>query len=157
VTSEAKEVKEEPQKTGGKAPQGLISDKIKNQEEENKENNSNSNSNAVKSNNTVTKPKIKDDDLAPSSTGGKIKITSKIGKFTDLTGGDETTKTVTKTFTPADLESIKNYVQDISKNSNPIGKIIDFLQDDIDSMNKELQGWIKEAKTYKERFDEEVK
>jgi TRAF3-interacting protein 1 len=154
VTSEAKELKEEP-KIAGKAPQGLISDKIKNQEEENKENNSN----AAKSNNTSNsvKPKIKDDDLAPSSTGGKIKITSKIGKFTDLTAGDDTTKTVTKTFTQADLESIKNYVQDISKNSNPIGKIIDFLQDDIDSMNKELQGWIKESKTYKERFDEEVK
>ena len=103
------------------------------------------------------KPKIKDDDLAPS-TGGKIKMTSKIGKFADITTGDDNTKsTTTKTFSAADLESIKNYVQEISKNSNPIGKIIDFLGDDIDSMNKELQGWIKEAKTYKERFDDEVK
>lgn len=133
-------------------PQGLISDKNKQQEtEENKENNS-----TASKVNTVIKPKVKDDDLAPS-TGGKIKITSKIGKFADLTRGDENTKTVSKTFTPADLESIKNYVQDISKNSNPVGKIIDFLGDDIDSMNKELQGWIKEAKTYKERYDEEVK
>jgi TRAF3-interacting protein 1 len=57
----------------------------------------------------------------------------------------------------ADLEAIKNYVQDITKNANPIGKIIDFLFDDIESMNKELQLWIKESKTYKERYDEEVR
>jgi len=48
-------------------------------------------------------------------------------------------------------------VQDISKNSNPIGKLLDFLGDDIESMNKELQSWIKESKNYKERLDEEVK
>ena len=32
-----------------------------------------------------------------------------------------------------DIESIKNYVQEISKNSNPIGKITNFLGDDIES------------------------
>ena len=48
-------------------------------------------------------------------------------------------------------------MQDISKNSNPIGKITNFLGDDIESMNKEMQTWIKESKTYKERLDEEVK
>ena len=56
-----------------------------------------------------------------------------------------------------DIESIKNYVQEISKNSNPIGKITNFLGDDIESMNKEMQTWIKESKNYKERLDEEVK
>jgi len=56
-----------------------------------------------------------------------------------------------------DLESIKNYVQEISRNANPIGKIIDFLPDDIESMNKELASWIKEQKMLKEKYDEEVK
>jgi TRAF3-interacting protein 1 len=60
-------------------------------------------------------------------------------------------------FNIADLQSIKNYVQEISMNSNPIGKIIDFLGDDIESMNKEMQSWIKEAKNYKDKFEEEVK
>jgi len=144
IVSEIKEIKEE--KIGGKAPQGLISDKHKDEEEESK------------TSNAKSKPKDKIEDLAPSKTqgGGKIKITSKIGKFADLTTGEET-KSSTKAFTAADLESIKNYVQEISKNSNPIGKIIDFLGDDVDSMNKELQSWIKEAKTYKERYDEECK
>ena len=56
-----------------------------------------------------------------------------------------------------DLESIKNYVQEISRNANPIGKIIDFLPDDIESMNKELASWIKEQKVLKDKYDEEVK
>jgi hypothetical protein len=42
-------------------------------------------------------------------------------------------------------------------NANPIGKIIDFLGDDIESMNKELQSWIKEAKSYQDKYDEEVR
>jgi hypothetical protein len=144
INSETKEVKEEQAKASGKVPQGLISDKNKVKEEED-------------SKNTV-KPKIKDDDLAPTTGGSKIKITSKIGKFADITAGEDGTKSTSiKSFSAADLESIKNYVQDISKNSNPIGKIIDFLGDDVESMNKELQNWIKEAKTYKDRYDEEIK
>ena len=35
-----------------------------------------------------------------------------------------------------DLEAIKTHVQEITKNSNPIGKIIEFIGDDIDMMNK---------------------
>ena len=104
-----------------------------------------------------TKSKEKEDDLGPTKTGGsKIKM-SKIGKFSDVLAGDDNPKQSTKNFNPLDLESIKNYVQEISKNSNPIGKIIDYLNDDVESMNKELQSWIKEAKNYKERYDEEVK
>lgn len=56
-----------------------------------------------------------------------------------------------------DLEAIKSHVQEITKNSNPIGKIIEFIGDDIDLMNKELQNWIKESKSYKDRYDEEIK
>ena len=42
-------------------------------------------------------------------------------------------------------------------NANPIGKIIDFIQDDIESMNKELQSWIKESKSYQDRYDDEIR
>ena len=87
-------------------------------------------------------------------TGNKIKISQKIGIFKDMQKGG-TRKTTTLNIN--DIESIKNYVQEISKNSNPIGKITNFLGDDIESMNKEMQTWIKESKNYKERLDEEVK
>ena len=82
---------------------------------------------------------------------------SKIGKFSDVLAGEDNVKPTPKNLSVNDLEAIKNYVQEISKNSNPIGKIIDFLGDDVDSMNKEMQNWIKEAKNYKDRYDEEVK
>jgi TRAF3-interacting protein 1 len=82
---------------------------------------------------------------------------SKIGKFSDVLAGEDNVKPTPKNLSANDLEAIKNYVQEISKNSNPIGKIIDFLGDDVDSMNKEMQNWIKEAKNYKDRYDEEVK
>ena len=56
-----------------------------------------------------------------------------------------------------DLETIKKYVQEITKNCNPIGKIIEFIGDDIDGMNKELADWKKESNSYKDKFDEEIK
>ena len=56
-----------------------------------------------------------------------------------------------------DLEAIKEYVQQITKNCNPLGKLVDLLGDDIESMNKELANWIKDNKIYKDRYDEEMK
>ena len=56
-----------------------------------------------------------------------------------------------------DLEAIKEYVQQITKNCNPLGKLVDLLGDDIESMNKELANWIKENKIYKDRYDDEMK
>lgn len=84
----------------------------------------------------------------------KIKFTSKLRPGAS-TGGEEKKKAAVVNIT--DLESIKAYIQEISRNANPIGKILDFIQDDIDSMNKELQMWIKEQKSLKDKYDEEVK
>ena len=56
-----------------------------------------------------------------------------------------------------DLEAVKEYVQQITKNCNPLGKLVDSLWDDIESMNKELTNWINENKKYKDRYDDELK
>jgi len=56
-----------------------------------------------------------------------------------------------------DLEAIKEYVQQITKSCNPLGKLVDTLGDDIDSMNKELANWIKDNKIYKDKYDDEMK
>lgn len=156
ISSTTKEVVEDntSSKATGKVPQGLISDKNKKNEEEEKS------EAKPKIGGNAAKAKKDDDDLgglsgASSTTQGKIKIESRIGKFADIATGEISKPT--RTFSAADLESIKNYVQEISNNSNPIGKIIDFLDDDVEAMNKELQSWIKEAKNYKDRYDEEVK
>ena len=78
-----------------------------------------------------------------------------VNRQPNLSGVDS--KVTKNTINVADLESIKNYVQEISRNANPIGKTIDFMQDDIESMNKELLSWIREGKQYKEKYEEEVK
>ena len=83
-----------------------------------------------------------------------MRFDTKLGKFNNTIDGNAKNE---KTFNIADLQSIKNYVQEISMNANPIGKIIDFLQDDIESMNKELQSWMKESKSYQDRYDEEIR
>ena len=54
-------------------------------------------------------------------------------------------------------DAIKEYVQQITKSCNPLGKLVDILGDDIDSMNKELANWIKDNKIYKDKYDDEMK
>lgn len=102
-----------------------------------------------------TKEKKLEDENLGMDKGVKIKIGSKIGKFNEL--GNKEEKQTKTTINLKDLESIKSYIQEISKNSNPIGKIIDFLPEDIESMNKELSHWAAESNSYKEKIDEECK
>ncbi len=161
INSEIKEVKEDATKTIKKvrififkiknnfqATQGLIKDNKKKEDTEEKT-----------AETKETKMKTKDDDLSAASRSnnkeGTIKI-EKINKFEDKLFG-ETEKNTKIVFNIADLEAIKNFVQDITKNVNPTTKMVDFLFDDIESMNKELQSCVKESKTYKERYDEEVR
>jgi hypothetical protein len=95
--------------------------------------------------------------LEEDNNVGKIRIGSKIRVGQKLGGGDNTEKVEKHTFNIADLESIKKYVQAISTNSNPIGKMIECLGDDVDAMNKELQSWIEESQKYKIDLDREIK
>jgi TRAF3-interacting protein 1 len=148
VLENTKEVTEE--KTSTKPVTGIISEKGNKNEEK-----------------VLQKAKIEDDDLGSGpnksnsllklDNAGSMRIEAKLGKFSHNVAIDGEKNEKAASFNIADLQSIKNYVQEISMNANPIGKVIDFLQDDIESMNKEMQSWIKEAKTYKDRYDEEVK
>ena len=60
-------------------------------------------------------------------------------------------------FEKADLESVRECVQQITKNSDLLGKFVDFVWDDIESMNKELANWMNENKKYKDWYDDEIK
>jgi TRAF3-interacting protein 1 len=146
--TEVKEMKEEENKNN-KAPQGLISDKGGEEEEEGAE--------------KVRKEKDEEDfgSTKQSNTkSGGMKLNTHIFKHRDVIEDGESKEKVKKSGgggLHVDLESIKSYVQEITKNSNPIGKIIEYLGDDIESMNKELGGLIKESKMYKEKYEEEIK
>jgi len=48
-------------------------------------------------------------------------------------------------FSEQDIEFMKKAIQVLCQSTNPLGKSIDFVSDDIDSMNKEYDYWRKEA------------
>ena len=48
-------------------------------------------------------------------------------------------------FTEQDIEFMKKAIQVLCQSTNPLGKSIDFVTDDIDSMNKEFEHWKKES------------
>jgi len=137
VVENAEEVQEPTQK---QQPKGIISDKNDN-EDEGERKNEEEDRNKVEAKN--------EDEGDRGETSGKVIFSTKLGQKKN--GKKQITKT------NFDIDSIKNYIQEISRNANPIGKIIDFLPDDIDSMNKELQNWIKEQKSLKDKYDEEIK
>lgn len=96
----------------------------------------------------------KKDDGIKLTSGTGMKLESRIFKH-DITGEKKEEKQ--SKVSNVDLEVIKESVQNITKNCNPIGKIMEFLSDDIEGMNKELLNWIKENKSYKEKYDDEIK
>lgn len=48
-------------------------------------------------------------------------------------------------FSEQDIEFMKKAIQVLCQSTNPLGKSIDFVTDDIDSMNKEFEYWRKES------------
>lgn len=39
------------------------------------------------------------------------------------------------------MEGLRDSIQKLTRSINPLGKLMDFLQEDIDSMQRELQMW----------------
>ncbi len=46
-------------------------------------------------------------------------------------------------------------VQGICENVTPMGKSIEFINDDIEAMNRELINWRKQYNAYKKKYQEE--
>lgn len=51
----------------------------------------------------------------------------------------------TGTLNENDIEFMKKAIQILCQSTNPLGKSIDFVTDDVDSMSKEYEHWRKEA------------
>ena len=52
----------------------------------------------------------------------------------------------------ADLDTIKEDVQKLCQSTNPLGKAIDHLQEDVESMGKEYSYWFRERKMYEQKL-----
>lgn len=100
-----------------------------------------------------TGPKIK-----MGKIGGKGKKGKKRGTDGGAAGGQESyTKKLgggglgdvdprpTGALNEQDIEFMKKAIQILCQSTNPLGKSIDFVTDDVDSMSKEYEHWRKEA------------
>jgi len=82
---------------------------------------------------------------------GKKKRPAKAGDKAAPKGDSTATETwkaaggPTGGFKAEDIEFMKKAIQVLCQSTNPLGKSIDFVTDDIDSMNKEFDHWRKES------------
>ena len=56
-----------------------------------------------------------------------------------------------------EIEALRSAIQLLCQNTNPLGKTVDYMQEDVDSMNKELSIWTREASKYKLILEEELR
>ena len=54
-----------------------------------------------------------------------------------------------------EIEKIRSLIQGTTRNINPLGKTLDFLQEDMDSMLKEMNMWAEETKHNRKLLSEE--
>lgn len=100
------------------------------------------------------------EDTGPKIKMGRIGKGKKGKKRPDAASGGGAGESYTKQLrtTPGDMESrpagplnendvefMKKAIQILCQSTNPLGKSIDFVTDDVDSMSKEYEHWRKEA------------
>lgn len=109
-------------------------------------------------------------------TGPKIKM-GRIGKKKKPTGQKESAQTASTSenyskkmsslaaaqssgaggFNENDIEFLKKAIQVLCQSTNPLGKSIDYVTDDVDSMSKEYEFWRREAITCTQGLEEQQK
>ncbi|XP_035702286.1 TRAF3-interacting protein 1 isoform X6 [Folsomia candida] len=47
----------------------------------------------------------------------------------------------------AEIEKLKNLLQECARNANPLGKLLDYVREDIDAMQKEVAKWREESRS----------
>merc|ERR1712086_536948 len=60
-------------------------------------------------------------------------------------------------FTEQDVEFMKKAIQMLCQSTNPLGKSIDFVTDDVDSMSKEYEKWRKESIACSSGLEDQIK
>lgn len=47
-----------------------------------------------------------------------------------------------------EIDKLRGSIQTLTRSANPLGKIMDYVQEDLDSMQKELEKWKNENKEH---------
>ncbi|KAJ3098196.1 TRAF3-interacting protein 1 [Phlyctochytrium planicorne] len=56
-----------------------------------------------------------------------------------------------------EIEGLRESIQSLCRNTNPLSKTLDYLQEDVDAMNKELESWKNENKKHKLLLENELR
>lgn len=82
----------------------------------------------------------------------------RVGKKKPNAGkGSEKVISNTGDLSEKELDLVKSMIQSICQNTAPLGKSIEFINDDIESMNRELQFWRKQYHSSKAKYQNEQK
>ena len=54
-----------------------------------------------------------------------------------------------------EVEKLRGAIQTLTRSANPLGKIMDYLQEDVDSMQKELEMWQRENGEHRQAIKRE--
>ena len=85
--------------------------------------------------------------------GASDAYTKKLGGM----GGGDMDSRPTGTLNENDIEFMKKAIQILCQSTNPLGKSIDFVTDDVDSMSKEYEHWRKEAISCNQALEDQQK
>jgi TRAF3-interacting protein 1 len=56
-----------------------------------------------------------------------------------------------------EIDALRDNIQQLCRSTNPLAKALDYIQEDVDGMNKELEYWKSESGKWKVKLEEEVK
>jgi len=90
----------------------------------------------------------KKDDKTPATKNEALKSIIPDSQSTTTGGGSSA---------PDEIEILQKIIQSVIQNTNPLKKSLDFLNDDIESMNKEMDKWRGEYLQSKEKYQIELK
>jgi TRAF3-interacting protein 1 len=118
-------------------------------------------------NQEMNKPILSHDDTKGNDHFGGL-VQHILDTKKDLEGGDSNEKDSSLKLTAneneskdmihakKDINSLRESIQFLCRNTNPLGKTMDYIQEDFDSMIKELEGWKSESVKYSDLLKTEL-
>jgi TRAF3-interacting protein 1 len=55
-----------------------------------------------------------------------------------------------------DINTLRELIQQLCQSTNPLGRALDYMQEDVDAMNKEYETWKRECKNYEMQAQEKL-
>lgn len=89
--------------------------------------------------------------------GGLVQKILQTKRQLEGTQNDQKSTTMAKPVDAKEISVLREAIQLLCQSTNPLGKTMDYLQEDVDSMNKELEIWKRESSNFKFQAQEQEK